>query len=152
MTPRVTTTEFLHPTPLPDSSPSPPAQRADHRTEPSVEPSFFTPHGRAEPPDSRSAAPRAEEILVRLPSERGRRPRARRAVPLYPFLTADGKGPAGALRTHAGPALEGDACVVLTSIQPGSARIVNESANTQAVVFAGQQLELRPWEIRNVSL
>jgi hypothetical protein len=41
---------------------------------------------------------------------------------------------------------------VLTSIQPGSARIVNESANTQAVVFAGQQLELRPWEIRNVSL
>jgi hypothetical protein len=31
--------------PLPDSSPSPPAPRADHRTEPSVEPSFFTPHG-----------------------------------------------------------------------------------------------------------
>jgi hypothetical protein len=70
----------------------------------------------------------------------------------YPFLTAEGKGPAGALRTHAGPALEGDACVVLTSIQPGNARIVNESADPQTGVFAGQQLELRPWEIRNVSL
>jgi Glycosyl hydrolases family 38 N-terminal domain/Alpha mannosidase middle domain/Glycosyl hydrolases family 38 C-terminal domain len=70
----------------------------------------------------------------------------------YPFLTAKGKGPAGALRTHAGPALEGDACVVLTSIQPGNARIVNESADPQTVVFARQQLELRPWEIRNVSL
>jgi Glycosyl hydrolases family 38 N-terminal domain/Alpha mannosidase middle domain/Glycosyl hydrolases family 38 C-terminal domain len=70
----------------------------------------------------------------------------------YPFLTAHGKGPAGALRTHAGPALEGDACVLLTSLQPGGARIVNESADLQAVVFAGQQLELRPWEIRNVSL
>jgi Glycosyl hydrolases family 38 N-terminal domain/Alpha mannosidase middle domain len=70
----------------------------------------------------------------------------------YAFLTASGKGRDGALRTHAGPALEGDACVVLSSLQPGCARIVNECAEPQAAVFAGQQLELRPWEIRNVSL
>jgi hypothetical protein len=69
----------------------------------------------------------------------------------YPFLTASGTGEDGELRTHAGPALEGDQRVVLTSLQPGRARIVNESPDAQAVVFAGQPLELRPWEIRNVA-
>jgi Glycosyl hydrolases family 38 N-terminal domain/Alpha mannosidase middle domain len=69
----------------------------------------------------------------------------------YQFLTAGGTGE-GVLSTHAGPALEADDRVVLTSLQPGRARIVNESADPQTVVFAGQQLELRPWEIRNVSL
>jgi Glycosyl hydrolases family 38 N-terminal domain/Alpha mannosidase middle domain len=70
----------------------------------------------------------------------------------YPFLTAGGTGEKGELRTHTGPALDGDQRVVLTSLQPGRARLVNESPDPQAVVFAGQPLELRPWEIRNVSL
>jgi hypothetical protein len=70
----------------------------------------------------------------------------------YPFLITGGKGQNDALRTHAGPELEGDACVLLTCLQPGAARLVNESAERQAVVFAGQRLELRPWEIRNVPL
>jgi len=56
------------------------------------------------------------------------------------------------LRSHAGPALEGSRNVVLTALQPGRARIVNESAEAQPVSFAGRLLELRPWEIRNVSL
>jgi hypothetical protein len=68
----------------------------------------------------------------------------------YPFLTATG-GRGEVLHEHAGPALEGDSRVVLTSLQPGRARIVNESPDAQPVVFAGQRLELRPWEIRNVS-
>jgi Glycosyl hydrolases family 38 N-terminal domain/Alpha mannosidase middle domain len=70
----------------------------------------------------------------------------------HPFLTAGGKGRGGALRRHAGPALEADVRVVLTSLQPGSARLVNESGEPQVVAFAGRQLELRPWEIRNVAL
>jgi Glycosyl hydrolases family 38 N-terminal domain/Alpha mannosidase middle domain len=70
----------------------------------------------------------------------------------HPFLTADGRGRGDALQAHAGPALEGDTRVVMTSLQPGWARIVNESPDAQPVVLAGQRLELRPWEIRNVSL
>jgi alpha-mannosidase len=70
----------------------------------------------------------------------------------HSFLTAAGAGEDAELRTHAGPALEGDQRVVLTSLQPSRARIVNESPDAQAVVFAGQPLELRPWEIRNVTL
>jgi hypothetical protein len=70
----------------------------------------------------------------------------------YRFLTAGGKGEAGELRAYAGPALESDTRVVLTSLQPGRARLVNESSDAQAVVFAGHRVELSPWEIRNVSL
>jgi glycosyl hydrolase family 38/alpha mannosidase-like protein len=67
----------------------------------------------------------------------------------YPFLTAGGTGE-GVLSAHAGPALEADDRVVFSSLHPGRARIVNESPDAQAVVFAGQRLELRPWEIRTV--
>jgi hypothetical protein len=42
--------------------------------------------------------------------------------------------------------------VVLTAYQPGRARVVNESPDPQVVRFAGQQLELRPWEIRTIPL
>jgi hypothetical protein len=42
--------------------------------------------------------------------------------------------------------------VVLTAYQPGRARIVNEGPDPQTARFAGQQLELRPWEIRTVPL
>ncbi|MDQ2982044.1 MAG: hypothetical protein M3R26_06965, partial [Actinomycetota bacterium] len=68
----------------------------------------------------------------------------------HPFLTAHGTGQTGDLRSRTGPVLEGDPSVVLTALQPGCARIVNESPDPQAVRFAGQQLELRPWEIRTI--
>jgi alpha-mannosidase len=70
----------------------------------------------------------------------------------HPFLTAEGTAPVGDLRSHAGPVLDGDPSVVLTAFQPGRARIVNESSDAQTVRFAGQQLDLRPWEIRTISI
>jgi hypothetical protein len=70
----------------------------------------------------------------------------------HPFLVARGTGASGELRSHAGPALEGAASVVLTSLQQGRARLVNESGQHQSAVFAGQKLDLRPWEIRPVQL
>ncbi len=42
--------------------------------------------------------------------------------------------------------------MVLTAFQPGRARIVNESADPQSVHFVGQRLDLRPWEIRTLSI
>jgi mannosylglycerate hydrolase len=67
----------------------------------------------------------------------------------HPFMVAPGAGE-GALRDHAGPPLEADSSVVLTGLQPGQARIVNESAAARTAVFAGRTLNLQPWEIRNV--
>jgi hypothetical protein len=68
----------------------------------------------------------------------------------HPFLTAPGTGLSGELRQHAGPALDGGRSVVLSSFQRDQARVVNESAEAQTVQFAGEELELRPWEIRTV--
>jgi len=68
----------------------------------------------------------------------------------HPFLTAHGTGQAGDLRSRTGPVLDSASSVVLTALQPGRARIVNESPDPQAARFAGQQLELRPWEIRTI--
>jgi glycosyl hydrolase family 38/alpha mannosidase-like protein len=70
----------------------------------------------------------------------------------HPFMTAQGTAKAGDLLTRTGPALEGDPSVLLTAYEPGRARIVNESAERQTVRFAGQELELRPWEIRTIPL
>ena len=70
----------------------------------------------------------------------------------HPFLTAQGTAPEGDLGSHAGPFLDGDPSVVLTAFQPGRARIVNESLEPQTVSFAGQDLDLRPWEIRTISI
>lgn len=70
----------------------------------------------------------------------------------HPFLTAPGTADDRDLRSRTGPVLESGPSVVLTAYQPERARIVNESPDTQAVRFAGQQLELRPWEIRTVPL
>ena len=70
----------------------------------------------------------------------------------HPFLTAHGTAADGDLRSRTGPVLESNPSVVLTAYQPGRARIVNESPDPQAVRFAGQQLELRPWEIRTIPL
>ncbi len=84
--------------------------------------------------------PRAEGILEQ--AERYR----------HPFLTAQGTAPAGDLRSNAGPVLDGDPSAVLTAFRPGCARIVNESSDPQSVRFAGQELDLRPWEIRTISI
>jgi hypothetical protein len=70
----------------------------------------------------------------------------------HPFLTAQGIAEEGDLRSNAGPMLESGPSVVLTAYQPGRARIVNEGPDPQAARFAGQQLELRPWEIRTILL
>ena len=70
----------------------------------------------------------------------------------HPFLAAHGTAESRDLRSRTGPVLESGPSVVLTAYQPGRARIVNESPDPQAVRFAGQQLELRPWEIRTISL
>jgi alpha-mannosidase len=66
-----------------------------------------------------------------------------------PFLTTQGLGGAGELRAQAGPALDGHG-VVLTSLRPGLARVVNESPSSVTATFAGERLDLRPWEIRAV--
>ena len=70
----------------------------------------------------------------------------------HPFLIAQGTAEEGDLRSNAGPMLESGPSVVLTAYQPGRARIVNESPDPQAARFAGQQLKLRPWEIRTILL
>jgi alpha-mannosidase len=68
----------------------------------------------------------------------------------HPLLVAAGTGTMSELRSQAGPALEGHRSVVLTSLQPGRARIVNESGDPQTVTFSGHELELRPWEIASI--
>jgi hypothetical protein len=68
----------------------------------------------------------------------------------HPFLVARATGGSGPVGAHAGPSIEGDERVVLTSLTRDSARLVNESQEPQNVVFAGDALELRPWEIRTV--
>jgi mannosylglycerate hydrolase len=70
----------------------------------------------------------------------------------HPFLTALGKSEARDLRSHSGPELEGNSSVVLTALRSDHARLVNESAEPQPVRFAGQALELGPWEIRTIQL
>jgi hypothetical protein len=82
--------------------------------------------------------PRTEDVLEQAENYR------------HPFLTAAGTGAGDELRSHAGPALEGDTTVVLTSLQLGFARLANESPDRQTVVFGGQRVELRPWEIKQV--
>ncbi|CAN5155129.1 hypothetical protein BH18ACT12_BH18ACT12_16180 [soil metagenome] len=70
----------------------------------------------------------------------------------HAFLTAQGTTDTNKLRSQTGPVLEGSGDVVLSALQPGRARIVNESPDAQLVSLSGAKLELRPWEIRNVSL
>jgi mannosylglycerate hydrolase len=67
-----------------------------------------------------------------------------------PFLTAPGTSRASELRSHEGPALEGHG-VVLTALQPGFARIVNESPHEVTATFDGERIELRPWQIQTAA-
>jgi hypothetical protein len=70
----------------------------------------------------------------------------------HPFLTARGTGSEAEVLQHAAPRLEANRSVVLSSLRPGQARIVNESAAPQTGDFAGHTFELRPWEIRTIRL
>jgi alpha-mannosidase len=65
-----------------------------------------------------------------------------------PFVTAQGTSLSEGLRAHSGPALEGHG-VVLTALQSTFARIVNQSPYAVSATFAGERLELQPWEIRS---
>ena len=40
--------------------------------------------------------------------------------------------------------------MILTALRRGEARLVNKSDEPQTVQFDGEQLELRPWEIRTL--
>jgi mannosylglycerate hydrolase len=66
----------------------------------------------------------------------------------HPFLAARGTGETDELITHSGPELAAEAHVLLTCLQPGKARFVNESAQPSAASFAGDSFELRPWELQ----
>jgi len=65
-----------------------------------------------------------------------------------PFLTAPGTADTDELRRHAGPELTGHG-VVLTALRPDLVRVVNESPASVPATFGGDELELRPWEIRS---
>jgi alpha-mannosidase len=66
-----------------------------------------------------------------------------------PFLFAGGRSADADLTSQAGPSIEGHG-VVLTSLRPGRARLVNESPFEVAASFAGRELSFTPWQIRTV--
>jgi alpha-mannosidase len=70
----------------------------------------------------------------------------------HPFLSARGTGAGTELGTQAGPLLDADPGVVLTALQRDRARLVNESSDPRTVRFRDQQVDLRPWEIKTISL
>jgi alpha-mannosidase len=98
-------------------------------------------------PDCQMRGP-CQFLLGVYPSDEGVQEQAERYR--HPFLTAPGTGPAAELGRHEGPGLDGDRRVILAALRRGEARLVNESADVQTVLFAGEQLELRPWEIRTL--
>jgi alpha-mannosidase len=68
-----------------------------------------------------------------------------------PFLALPGEGAAGELASAEGLPLEGEgvALTALRRVGEGlEARVVNETPEPRTVRVAGEQLELRPWEIR----
>jgi alpha-mannosidase len=67
-----------------------------------------------------------------------------------PFLTAAGRSADAELGSETGPALEGHG-VMLTSLRPGRARLVNESPFHVTASLAGEDLRFTPWEIRTVA-
>jgi hypothetical protein len=70
----------------------------------------------------------------------------------HPFLSARGTGAGTELDAQAGPLLDADPSVVLTALQRDRARLVNESPDGRTVRFRDQQFDLRPWEIKTISL
>jgi mannosylglycerate hydrolase len=67
-----------------------------------------------------------------------------------PFVTAAGRGRNAGLSSHAGPSIEGHG-VVLTSLRPGRARLVNESPHAVEASFAGRKMRFEPWQIQTAA-
>jgi mannosylglycerate hydrolase len=68
-----------------------------------------------------------------------------------PFVTAAGRKRDADLVAQSGPSIEGHG-VVLTSLRPGRARLVNESPFEVEATFGGRQLSFAPWQMQTVAL
>ena len=67
-----------------------------------------------------------------------------------PFLTAVGQSKSAGLASHTGPSIEGHG-VVLTSLRPGRARLVNQSPQSVDASFAGRKIRFEPWQIQTTA-
>jgi mannosylglycerate hydrolase len=67
-----------------------------------------------------------------------------------PFLTGAGTGATAELASGAGPSIEGHG-IVLTSLRPGGARLVNESPHAVEASFAGRKMRFEPWQIQTTA-
>jgi 2-O-(6-phospho-alpha-D-mannosyl)-D-glycerate hydrolase len=67
-----------------------------------------------------------------------------------PFVATPGRSRTAELSSKAGPSIEGHG-VVLTSLRPGRARLVNESPHAVDASFAGRKLRFTPWQMQTVS-
>jgi alpha-mannosidase len=67
-----------------------------------------------------------------------------------PFSTTGGRSADVDLTAQSGPSIEGHG-VVLTSLRPGRARLVNESPFDVAASFAGRTLSFTPWQMQTVA-
>ncbi|HSC72905.1 MAG TPA: hypothetical protein VLB89_01985 [Gaiellaceae bacterium] len=66
-----------------------------------------------------------------------------------PFLATAGRGSGAELTAKSGPSIEGHG-VVLTSLRPGRARLVNVSPFDVDASFAGRELSFTPWQMQTV--
>jgi alpha-mannosidase len=67
-----------------------------------------------------------------------------------PFLTAPGLNSNAELGSETGPSIEGHG-IVLTSMRPGRARLVNESPHVVDASFAGRKMRFEPWQIQTTA-
>jgi alpha-mannosidase len=67
-----------------------------------------------------------------------------------PFLATAGRSTDAELTKQAGPSIEGHG-VVLTSLRPGRARLVNESPFEVEAMFNGKVLSFAPWQLQTVA-
>jgi len=67
-----------------------------------------------------------------------------------PFLTGAGQSRNPELASRTGPSIEGHG-VVLTSLRPGRARLVNQSPHSVDVSFAGRKMRFEPWQIQTTA-
>jgi len=67
-----------------------------------------------------------------------------------PFVTAAGQSRDASLTERSGPSIEGHG-IVLTSLRPARARLVNESPHDVDATFAGRKLRFEPWQIQTTT-
>jgi alpha-mannosidase len=67
-----------------------------------------------------------------------------------PFVTAAGRSRDAHLDERAGPSIEGHG-VVLTSLRPSGARLVNESPFAVDASFAGRMMRFEPWQMQTTA-